>query len=132
MNTIITAYRSYFITKKMLDGLYLDEVFFKPNGTGPTNNKWLTKILKSLPSSKLTDECAKVHDICYRIGGLEIHREIADSIYYNLMRSLIKKECKWYNKHIHLFHAWRNYRFVRRFGKDSFNYNDNNFVLSTE
>ncbi len=118
----VASYRHAIIFEYMLDKVLINGRVYVPNGTGPTNNPFVTKLLKKLPSSKITDEAARFHDICYTIGGAEINKIEADNIYYELMKKCIKEECKWYTRGWFYIHAWRNWRFVVRLGDDSFNF----------
>jgi len=93
------------------------------NGMGPSNNKFLKKMLDLLPSSRKLKKAARIHDCLYHLGIFEKDRKIADERFLFEMKKIIRSDVKgWFNQKWYISHAYRNYWAVRWGGKSSFNY----------
>ena len=108
---------------------------YTPNGTGPANNKWLTRLLKMLPSNSAVGGlpprfhdiafllCPKGYRISFNFGGelfVAYDFDSANNAYYNLMKRQIKDHVTWSLRGVCYFFAWRNYTAVDKFGKKSY------------
>lgn len=92
------------------------------NGIGPADIPILTKFLQIFPSSHLFKNAANWHDYLYHLGLNEADRKKADDTFLYFMRLAVKNECSWYLKPWYTLQAYRNFWFVKKFGKRYFNY----------
>lgn len=92
------------------------------NGVGPEKLPEVTKLLNNLPSSHLFRKAADWHDYGYHIGYREVDRQTADEFFYRAMLEAIHQECSWYSRCWYRLQAYRNFLFVRKFGRHFFNY----------
>jgi hypothetical protein len=121
MELALAYYNGIYITRGMcLNGTIIDDELFIPNGTGPSNSPFITRILQSLYFNRLTSMAANVHDICYELGGAPESRKVADLIYHDLMLKIIKRDGKKLYRRTLMLKC--NYWAVRMFGSSSFTY----------
>ena len=125
------SYRSVTITVEMFDGCFVYDQFYKPNGTGPEkflgSDKagWLVrKFLQSMKTDKWQKVGSSVHDIMYKIGGMEEDRNTADSIMRKIANAEVKadKNLNFFTRQVIYGRMWLNWVFVKRGGKSSFFY----------
>lgn len=93
---------------------------FTPNGIGPQDIPELTSVLNSLPTSHILRYGANFHDWLYHIGTTEADRKAADDLMFAKNRWKIGVCVKWYNRPFYHISNYRNYLFVRAFGKKFF------------
>lgn len=106
--------------------------FYKPNGTGPSNNKRLAWFLKHLPSNGvLGGQAPRFHDwaflLCPEGWTLEYSYknkfgqytkviakdfQSANNAYFTLQKAQIEDKCNWYSKPFYYTRAEINYKAV--------------------
>ena len=90
--------------------------FFRPNGIGPMDDKMLSSMLNSLPSSHVLKFGANYHDWFFHWGDKWGKQETADIIMFEINEKQISLKCKWWNAWYYRIMNKRNYLFVREFG----------------
>jgi len=93
---------------------------FRPNGVGPQNIPELTSVLNALPTSHVLRYGANFHDWLYHIGKTEADRKAADELMYAKNKWKIGVCVKYYKRAFYHAANYRNYLFVRWFGKKFF------------
>ena len=73
--------------------------------------------------------CAYIHDYRYEIGGTEVERLTADTMFFGNMMKWVENHkfpfgTKWFMKFFAKKMVYEYYNFVRTFGESSFNYVD--------
>lgn len=92
------------------------------NGVGPSDLPLVTKFLSELPSSHIFRIAANWHDYSYHLGYREVDRTMADEFFYRDMLESVSAKCNWFLRPWYRLQAWRNYLFVRKYGRMFFNY----------
>ena len=90
--------------------------FFRPNGVGPMDDKMLSSMLNSLPSSHVLKFGANYHDWAYHLGPAWGSRADADRLMFVVNDREINRKCSWWNAWYYRLMNHRNFVFVEKSG----------------